>query len=123
CGSGMAAITAGLLAVVQQGDRIVASNRLYGRTTQLLSQELARFGVQTAFVDAGDVEQVRTALDKPAKVLFVETLSNPLLDVVDLEALTELAGERGCLLMVDNTFATPVLVRPLELGADLVVES
>src|SRR5438552_1321638 len=75
CGSGMAAITAGLLAVVQQGDRIVASNRLYGRTTQLLSQELARFGVQTAFVNAGDVEQVRTALDKPAKVLFVETMA------------------------------------------------
>ena len=123
CGSGMAAITAGLLANVQQGDRIVASNRLYGRTTQLLSQELSRFGVQTAFVNPGDLEQVRTELAKPAKVLFVETMANPLLDLVDIHELAELTGQHGSLLMVDNTFATPVLTRPLELGADLVVES
>jgi cystathionine beta-lyase/cystathionine gamma-synthase len=123
CGSGMAAITAGLLAVVQQGDRIVASNRLYGRTTQLLNQELPRYGVQTTFVDSGNLAEVRAALDKPAKVLFVETMSNPLLRLVDVEALAEIAGERNSLLAVDNTFATPVLARPLELGADLVVES
>jgi cystathionine beta-lyase/cystathionine gamma-synthase len=123
CGSGMAAITAGLLAVLQQGDRIVASNRLYGRTTQLLMQELTRFGVTTRFVDAAELDEVRAALDEPAKVLFVETMSNPLLRLVDLEALARLSQERGCLLAVDNTFATPVLTRPLELGADLVVES
>src|SRR5207248_6105243 len=75
------------------------------------------------FVDAGDLDQVRAALDQPTKVLLVETISNPLLALVDLEALAELADERGCLLAVDNTFATPALVRPLELGADLVVES
>jgi cystathionine beta-lyase/cystathionine gamma-synthase len=123
CGSGMAAITAGLLAVVQQGDRIVASNRLYGRTTQLLNQELPRYGVQTTFVESGNVDEARAALDKPTKVLFVETMSNPLLRLVDVEALAEVAAERNCLLVVDNTFATPVLARPLELGADLVVES
>jgi cystathionine gamma-synthase len=123
CGSGMAAITALLLATVQQGERIVAGNRLYGRTTQLLSQELVRFGVQTTYVDANDLAQVRAALETPAKVLLVETMSNPLLRVPDMEELARLAHERGCLLLVDNTFATPVLTRPLELGADLVVES
>jgi cystathionine beta-lyase/cystathionine gamma-synthase len=124
CGSGMAAITAGLLAVLQHGERVVASNRLYGRTTQLLTQELVRFGVQTTLVDTCEPERVRAALrEKPAKILFVETLSNPLLRLVDLEALVEAAEEFGCLLAVDNTFATPVLAKPLVLGADLVFES
>ncbi|HEV3259146.1 MAG TPA: aminotransferase class I/II-fold pyridoxal phosphate-dependent enzyme [Gemmataceae bacterium] len=123
CGSGMAAVTGALLAVVQQGDRIVASNRLYGRTTQLLGQELVRFGVQSAFVDCNDLDAVREALATPAKMLLVETLSNPLLRLVDVEALADLAHEGGSLLLVDNTFATPVLTRPLKLGADFVVES
>ncbi len=108
---------------MKQGDRIVASNSLYGRTTQLLNQELIRFGVQTTTVDSRDLKQVRAALEKPAKALFVETMSNPLLAMADLPALAELAHERGCLFVVDNTFATPVLTRPLELGADCVVES
>jgi len=119
----MAAITAVLLAVTQQGDRIVASNRLYGRTTQLLNQELVRYGVQSTFVDASSPGQVRSALEKPAKALLVETMSNPLLALVDIEALAEVAQDRGCLLIVDNTFATPILTRPLDLGADVVVES
>ncbi|HEV3116779.1 MAG TPA: aminotransferase class I/II-fold pyridoxal phosphate-dependent enzyme [Gemmataceae bacterium] len=122
-GSGMGAVTAALLTVVQQGDRIVASNSLYGRTTQLLGKELDRFGVKTTFVDARDLRQVRAALEKPAKVLFVETMSNPLLAVADVPALAELARAQQCLLMVDNTFATPTLCRPLDLGADFVVES
>src|SRR5579884_3934934 len=123
CGSGMAATTAALLAVVQPGDRIVASNRLYGRSTQLIGQELTRFGLAATFVDAGDLGDVRKALQKPARVLFVETLSNPLLRLVDIEALTEMAHENHALLIVDNTFATPALVQPLKLGADLVIES
>ncbi len=122
-GSGMAAITAGLLALLKQGERIVASNRLYGRTTQLFGQELNRFGVQTTFVDANDLDAVAAALETPARVLFVETMSNPLVRVADLPALAKLAEERGCLLFVDNTFATPELARPLEWGADLVMES
>ncbi|MCC6419063.1 MAG: aminotransferase class I/II-fold pyridoxal phosphate-dependent enzyme [Gemmataceae bacterium] len=123
CGSGMGAISAILLATVQQGDRIVASNRLYGRTTQLLDQELGRFGVKTTFVDCGDLDAVRAALAVPAKVLFVETMSNPLLRLVDVPALADVARERGCLLVVDNTFATPALTRPVELGAEVVMES
>lgn len=123
CGSGMGAISAILLATVQQGDRIVASNRLYGRTTQLLDQELGRFGVKTTFVDCGDLDAVRAALAVPAKVLFVETMSNPLLRLVDVPALAEVARECGCLLVVDNTFTTPALTRPVELGAGVVMES
>jgi len=123
CGSGMGAISAILLATLQQGDRIVASNRLYGRTTQLFGQELPRFGVTTESVDCNDLDQVETALDKGARVLFVETVSNPLLRLVDIEALGKLAKSRDTMLIVDNTFATPVLTRPLDLGADVVMES
>src|SRR5215831_18950543 len=123
CASGMGAITGALLATAWQGDHIVASNRLYGKTTVLLDQELSSYGVKTTFVDVSDLNQVRTALEKPSKVLLVETISNPLLRVSDLIALADLAHDRDCLLAVDNTFATPVLCRPIEAGADIVVES
>jgi cystathionine beta-lyase/cystathionine gamma-synthase len=122
-GSGMAAISAILLPVLNQGGRVVAGNRLYGRTVQLLSQELPRFGVSTTFVDANDLDQVRNALEQSARVLFVETMSNPLVRVPDLPRLADLAHARDCLFFVDNTFATPVLAKPLELGADFVMES
>ena len=121
--SGMAAISALVLASVQQGLRVLASNRLYGRTMQLFQQELPRLGVPTACVDTNDIEQVRRALQTPTRLLFVETVSNPLLRVSDLTTLAGLAHDAGCLFAVDNTFATPVLVRPLELGADLAMES
>jgi cystathionine beta-lyase/cystathionine gamma-synthase len=130
CSSGMAAITASLLATVKQGDRVLASNSLYGRTTQLLHQELTRYGVRTTTVDSRDLRQVnetfeqcRSAGEQPPKVLFVETMSNPLLALADIRALAELAHRWGCSLIVDNTFATPVLTQPLQLGADFVVES
>lgn len=123
CGSGMGAISAILLATLQQGDRIIASNRLYGRTTQLFGQELERFGVKTKFIDCNDLEGVRGELVQGARVLFVETMSNPLLRLVDLPALVEFAQAYQTLLIVDNTFATPVLCRPLEFGADVVMES
>jgi cystathionine beta-lyase/cystathionine gamma-synthase len=122
-GSGMAAITALVVATMQHGQRIVASNRLYGRTTQLFSQELGRFGITTEYVDANDLQQVETALAKGARLLFVETMSNPLVRVVDIANLATLAHRHNCLLVVDNTFATPVLTKPLDLGADLVMES
>ncbi len=123
CGSGMGAISAVALATLQKGDRIVASNRLYGRTTQLFREELPRFGIETTLVDTNDLEEVRSALRQPARLLFVETMSNPLLRVVDLQELVDLAHERECRLVVDNTFATPVLCRPLDYGADYVMES
>jgi cystathionine beta-lyase/cystathionine gamma-synthase len=123
CGSGMAAISALLLATVQQGQRIVASNRLYGRTVQLLDQELGRYGVKTEFVDCNDLEAVARALAKDTRVLFVETMSNPMLRVVDIPALAKLCRQTATRLVVDNTFATPILTKPLEMGADLVMES
>jgi cystathionine beta-lyase/cystathionine gamma-synthase len=130
CGSGMAAITACLLATLKQGDRVLASNSLYGRTTQLLHQELPRYGVQTTNIDSRDLRQVNDAFEqcrskgeRPPQVLFVETMSNPLLTLADIPALAELAHRWECLLVVDNTFATPVLTQPLQLGADFVVES
>lgn len=122
-GSGMAAITALVVANVQQGQRIVASNRLYGRTTQLFSQELTRFGVTTEYVDANDLAQVEEVVAKGARLLFVETMSNPMVRVVDIPNLAIVAHRHNCLLVVDNTFATPVLTKPLEMGADLVMES
>src|SRR5262249_32292793 len=122
-GSGMAAISGILLSKLRHGDRVVASDQLYGRTTQLLSHELGRFGVNVQFVDKNDLNKVEEALRSPAVLLFVETLSNPLLRVADLEKLSSLAKSHNCLLVVDNTFATPGLVRPLDLGADLVMES
>jgi cystathionine beta-lyase/cystathionine gamma-synthase len=123
-GSGMGAVSAGQLALVSAGDRVVASNRLYGKTTKLLKQELHRFGVKTTIVDTSDLVAVRQALEaEPARVLLVETLSNPLCRVADVPALAELAHRAGTRLFVDNTFATPVVCKPLEMGADLVIES
>lgn len=122
-GSGMGSLTAGCLAHVSAGDRIVASNRLYGRTNALLRQELSRFGVRYDFVDCNDLDAVRSSLKSPTKLLIVETISNPLLRVVDVPALAEIAHQHGCCLLVDNTFATPVLFRPLEHGADVAMES
>ena len=119
----MAAISSLLLATIQQGDHIVASNRLYGKTSQLIDKHLARFGVQATFVDIGDFSQVRQALKMTARLFFVETMSNPLLQIADVDTLAGMAHEHACLLAVDNTFATPVLLQPLEHGADLVVES
>jgi cystathionine beta-lyase/cystathionine gamma-synthase len=123
CGSGMAAISAIFAATLRQGSRVVASNRLYGRTVQLLTQDLANFGVQTEFVNSSDLNAVAGALETPATLLFVETVSNPLLSVADIDQLAKVAHARDCLLVVDNTFATPALCRPLERGADLVMES
>jgi cystathionine beta-lyase/cystathionine gamma-synthase len=121
--SGMGAITATLLALLQSGDRIVASDKLYGRTAQLFQQEFSRFGIRIDWVDATDVHSVNKALQTPARVLFVETMSNPLLRVVDVGRLAAIAYDRGVKFVVDNTFATPILLRPLELGAAVVVES
>jgi cystathionine gamma-synthase len=122
-GSGMGALSAAFLGHVSAGDRIVTSNRLYGRTSKLVGQELARFGVKAKFVDVKDLDGLQSAFEQPAKVLFVETMSNPLCRTADVPALADFAHRYGAKLIVDNTFATPVLFRPLDHGADLVMES
>ena len=123
--SGMASLSALLFALTQQGDRIVASRQLYGRTLQLLGPEAARFGVTTTWVDSTRLAEVEAALaTAPVPRFFlVETISNPLLRVADLTALAKICTAQGTLLVVDNTFATPVLCRPLDHGASIVMES
>ena len=123
-GSGMAAIHAALVALAGAGDRIVASNAVYGSTQSLLVNVLGRLGIRTDFVDATDRDAIAAALaDGPARILYAETLSNPTMIVADHGALAGLAHSYGAAYVVDNTFASPYVCRPLEHGTDLVVES
>ena len=123
-GSGMAAIHASLVSLAKTGDRIVASNAVYGSTQSLLVNVLGRLGIRTDFVDATDHDAVAAALATgPARILYAETLSNPTMVVADHAALAGLARRHGAAYVVDNTFASPYVCRPLEHGADLVVES
>lgn len=121
--SGMAAIFAVLFAHLGSGDHCVATNQLYGRTYTLLSQDLPARGVQCTFVDSSDLAAVEAALRPNTKVIFVEAISNPVMQVADVPALARMARSRGALLVVDNTFATPYVLRPLEHGAHLSVTS
>ena len=124
CSSGMAALSAAFLALVSAGDAVLASTRLYGRTSGLLKDQLGRYGVKTYQVDVNDLAATRAAVaEHKPKVVYAETLSNPLCRAPDLPALAEIAHAGGAKLVVDNTFATPVIARPLEAGADLVMES
>jgi cystathionine beta-lyase/cystathionine gamma-synthase len=122
-GSGMAAITAVLLAFAHAGAHVVAPAAVYGGTYGVLNELLSRFGVRTDFVDMTDLDQVRAAIRPETRIVWAETLANPTMAVADLPALAEAAHEAGALLVVDSTFATPVVCRPLEHGADLVVHS
>jgi methionine-gamma-lyase len=122
--SGMAAIHAALASVLEAGDRVVATSAIYGSTRSLLINQFGRLGVSTIFVDATDLGAVEAALAQaPTRVLYVETISNPTIVVADIAALARIAHAHGTLLIVDNTFASPYLCRPIELGADLVAES
>lgn len=123
CGSGMAAMAVATLSQVQQHDHVVVSNQIYGRSLMLLTGELKRLGVSSTVVDTFDAEATQRAMTPATKLLVVETITNPLVRVSDLSTLAELAQRHSARLLVDNTFAGPVLCRPLEFGADLVVES
>lgn len=121
--SGMSAILSMVMALCSAGDHIVASAGMFGATQQLLGTIMTRFGVQTSFVSQTDVAAWASAIRPETKLFFLETPSNPLTEISDVAALSELAHARGILVAVDNCFCTPVLQRPLELGADLVVHS
>jgi O-succinylhomoserine sulfhydrylase len=121
--TGMAAVHAALLCHLRVGDRVVASRALFGSCHWIVSTLLPRYGISICFVDGGDPDQWRGALSSPASLVLLETPSNPMLDLVDLPAVAALAHEAGALVVVDNVFATPLLQRPLELGADVVVYS
>lgn len=121
--SGMAALALAALSQLEPGDHVVVSNQLYGQTVVLLTQELKRLGISSTNVDTCDLDATRAAVTAATKLLVVETIGNPCLNVADITSLAEIARACSAKLLVDNTFATPVLCRPLELGADLVMES
>ncbi len=121
--SGMAAIYAALASYVSAGDTVVGSRALFGSCHVILSEILPRFGVNTIQVDGSDLTQWEQALAGGAKAVFLETPSNPGLDIIDVAAVAELAHAAGALVMVDNVFASPVLQKPLQLGADVVLYS
>ena len=122
CASGMAAIAATLLTLVSQGDHVVLSEGLYGKSTTLVAKELVRFGVTHDSFDPSRVDTLQRLITSSTKLILVETLSNPLLRVADLESIAKVAREAGVPLMVDHTFA-PLLCRPIDLGATFVMHS
>ena len=121
--SGMSAILSVVMALCSAGDHVVASAGLFGATQQLLGTIMPRFGVQASFVSPTSVAVWEAAIRPETKLFFLETPSNPLTEIADIAALAKLAHARGILLVVDNCFCTPILQRPLNLGADLVVHS
>jgi O-succinylhomoserine sulfhydrylase len=121
--SGMAAILATCMGLLQSGDHIVSSQSIFGSTTLLFNKYLSRFGISTSYVALGDFAAWEAAIRPETRLLFCETPSNPLTEMVDLAELARLAHRHDCVLAVDNCFCTPALQRPLELGADLVIHS
>lgn len=121
--SGAAAITYTIEALAQQGDHIVCQKTVYGGTYNLLAHTLKAFGIETTFVDAHNLEEVKAAIRPNTKAVYLETLGNPNSDIPDIDAIAKLAHQQGLPVVVDNTFGTPYLIRPIEHGADIVVHS
>jgi O-succinylhomoserine sulfhydrylase len=121
--SGMAAILATAMVHLKAGDHVVCSNAVFGATIQLFNNILGRFGIETSYVSPTKVEEWEKAVRKNTRLFFLETPSNPLTEISDIEKLAKVAKRAGALLAVDNVFCTPALQRPLELGADIVVHS
>lgn len=121
--SGMAAVFASLMCQLKAGDRVVASRALFGSCHFIIAELLPRYGIETVFVDGTDLRAWEAALAKPARCVFLETPSNPTLEIIDLAAVAKLARAAGARVVVDNVFATPILQRPLNFGADVVVYS
>jgi O-succinylhomoserine sulfhydrylase len=121
--SGMAAVHAALMCQLRTGDRVVASRALFGSCSWILNDLLPRFGIEVELVDGANADAWRAALSRPVRCVFIETPANPTLELVDIALVAELTHKAGGLLLVDNVFATPILQRPLALGADVVIYS
>ena len=121
--SGMSAVFAAIACYARAGDRVVAPRALFGSCLYILTDILPRYGIETVIIDGTDLKQWEQALSKPTRCIFIETPSNPTLEVVDLKAVSNLAHAAGALVIVDNVFASPILQKPRELGADIVVYS
>ena len=121
--SGAAAITYAILALAGSGDHVVAANNIYGGTYNLLEHTLRNYGIDTTFVDPADVNNFDKAIKDNTKLVIIETLGNPNSDVIDIESIAKVAHKHAIPLVIDNTFGTPYLIRPIEFGADIVVHS
>ncbi|HLO91078.1 MAG: trans-sulfuration enzyme family protein [Chloroflexota bacterium] len=121
--SGMAAVNTVYMALLSKGDHMVSSAAVYGPSRVVMEQHWSRFGVESSFVDTSNVEEIRKAIRPNTKMLYIETPANPTMDITDLAACVELAHEKGIIVVVDNTFCSPYLQRPLEFGADVVLHS
>ena len=121
--SGAAAITYTIEALAQKGDHIVAQKTVYGGTYNLLAHTLSQFGIDTTFLDAHNLSEIENAIRPETKAVYLETLGNPNSDIPDIDAISEIAHRHGLPVVVDNTFGTPYLIRPIEHGADIVVHS
>ena len=121
--SGAAAVTYSLIALAQAGDHVVAQKTIYGGSSNLLEHTLRPYGIDTTFVDAHNLDEVEGAIRENTKVVYLETLGNPNSDIPDIDAIAEIAHKHGLPVVVDNTFGTPYLIRPIEHGADIVVHS
>lgn len=122
-GSGMAAVTIAMLSVLQAGDHAVGADQLYGRSLRLMAEELPRMGIETTLADPTDITAFEAALRPNTRMILVETVANPTLRIADLDGIIALGKARGIPVAVDNTFTTPVLIRPFDLGADIVIHS
>jgi len=121
--SGMAAITTTLLALLEQNSHIISTNAVYGPSRMVVENEFSRFGIESDFIDTSIIKNIVKCLKSNTKLLFIETPSNPTMVLTDIKACAELARENGLILVVDNTFASPIVQRPLDLGADIVIHS
>ncbi len=121
--TGMAAVHAALLSHLKTGDRMVASRALFGSCYWIVTTLLPRYGIETVLVDGADLDQWREALSKPTAMVLLESPSNPMLELVDIKPVCDLAHKAGALVVVDNVFATPLLQKPIQLGADIVIYS
>lgn len=121
--SGMAAITYAILNITSAGDEIVSASTLYGGTYNLFSATLPRYGIKTTFVNPDDPQNFKSAITQKTKALYIETIGNPGINLVDIEAVASIAHDNGIPLIVDNTFGTPYLIKPFDYGADIVVHS
>lgn len=122
-GSGMAAVAAVLMGICKAGDHVLGGDQLYGRSLRLMAEDLPRLGIATSLADPTNIDAFAAALRPETRLVLIEVVSNPTLRVADLEGIAALCREKGVLLAVDNTFTTPRMIRPVDLGADIVIQS
>lgn len=122
-GSGMAAITTAILSILKSGDHLILQNQIYGGTRNFIIKECEQYGIHYDFVDVNKLSELKSALTPETKLIYIETPSNPLLEITDIAAVTRFAKEHKVLTMADNTFASPINQRPLDLGVDIVIHS